>query len=94
MSKKELIQIRVSEDEKLNIKRIARKMGLTISEFLLYGAMKSISEYELLEIHYKNSQWNPGGDFKKFSLGEINSKYFFIKVYSFDNKSILYLLEK
>ena len=56
MSKKELIQIRVSEDEKLNIKRIARKMGLTISEFLLYGAMKSISEYELLEIHYKNSQ--------------------------------------
>lgn len=46
MIKNELIQIRVSEDDKLKIKSIARKMGLTVSEFLLYGAMKSISEYE------------------------------------------------
>ncbi|EPN7178960.1 plasmid mobilization protein [Campylobacter upsaliensis] len=55
MSKSELIQIRVTEDDKLKIKSIARKMGLTVSEFLLYGAMRSISEYELLEINYKNS---------------------------------------
>ena len=47
MSKNEFIQIRVSEDEKIKIKIAARKMGLTISEFLLYGAMKSISEYEI-----------------------------------------------
>lgn len=47
MCKDKLIQIRVTEDEKIKIKRIARKMGLTISEFLLYGAMKSISEYEI-----------------------------------------------
>lgn len=46
MSKNKLIQIRVSEDDKLKIKSISRKMGLTVSEFLLYGAMKSISEYE------------------------------------------------
>lgn len=55
MTKNELIQIRVSEDEKIKIKSTARKMGLTISEFLLYGAMKSISEYELLDIKFKNS---------------------------------------
>ena len=47
MSKEKLIQIRVTEDDKLKIKSAARKMGLTISEFLLYGAMKSISEYEI-----------------------------------------------
>lgn len=46
MSKNKLIQIRVTEDDKLKIKSTARKMGLTISEFLLYGVMKSINEYE------------------------------------------------
>lgn len=50
MSKNKLIQIRVSEDEKFKIKSIARKMGLTVSEFLLYGAMKSVSEYEMNNI--------------------------------------------
>ena len=54
MSKKELIQIRVSEDEKLKIKTIARKKGMTVSEFILYSLMRTISEYELLEIRYKN----------------------------------------
>ncbi len=54
MIKSELIQIRVTEEDKLKIKSIARKMGLTVSEFLFYGAMRSINEYELLEINYKN----------------------------------------
>lgn len=55
MSKKELIQIRVLEDDKQKIKTIARKKGMTISEFIRYSLMRIISEYELLEIHYKNS---------------------------------------
>ena len=49
MSKKELIQIRVSEDEKLKIKTIARK-GMTVSEFILYSLMRTISEYEIYEL--------------------------------------------
>ena len=55
MSKKELIQIRVLEDDKQTIKTIARKKGMTISEFTRYSLMRTISEYELLEIYYKNS---------------------------------------
>lgn len=62
MSKKELIQIRVSEDEKLKIKSIERKKGLAISEFLLYGAMKSVSEYE------KNYILNNENDKEHYSL--------------------------
>ena len=53
MSKKELIQIRVSEDEKLKIKTIARKKGMTISEFILYFLMRTISEYEIYELMKK-----------------------------------------
>lgn len=55
MSKKELIQIRVSEEEKEKIKIISKQKGMTVSEFLLYSAMRTISEFELLEIHYKKS---------------------------------------
>lgn len=40
MSKKELIQIRVSEDEKLKIKTIARKKGMIISEYEIYELIK------------------------------------------------------
>lgn len=43
MSKNKLIQIRVTEDDKLKIKSEARKIRLTINEFLLYGAIKSIN---------------------------------------------------
>lgn len=59
MSKKELIQIRVSEDEKLKIKTIARKKGMTISEFILYSLMRTISEYEIYELikKWKNFFW-------------------------------------
>ena len=53
MSKKELIQIRVSEDEKLKIKTIARKKGMTVSEFILYSFMRTISEYEIYELMKK-----------------------------------------
>lgn len=53
MSKKELIQIRVTKDEKLQLKSISAKKGMTLSEYLLYGAMRSISEDELIEIYYK-----------------------------------------
>ena len=53
MSKKELIQIRVSEDEKLKIKTIARKKGMTVSEFILYSLIRTISEYEIYELMKK-----------------------------------------
>lgn len=53
MGKKELIQIRVSEDEKEKIKIISAKKGMTVSEFLLYGAMRAISEDEFIKTHYK-----------------------------------------
>ena len=78
MSKKELIQIRVLEDDKQKIKTIARKKGMTISEFTRYSLMRTISEYELLEIYYKNSQWNQGGDFKNFmsAATQIRNKNF------------------
>ena len=56
MSKKELIQIRVTEDEKRKIKIISSEKGMTVSEFTLYSLMRTISEYELLEIRYKNKQ--------------------------------------
>ena len=56
MSKKELIQIRVTEDEKRKIKIISAEKGMTVSEFTLYSLMRTISEYELLEIRYKNKQ--------------------------------------
>ena len=56
MSKKELIQIRVTEDEKRKIKIISSEKGMTVSEFTLYSLMRTISEYELLEIRYNNKQ--------------------------------------
>ena len=39
-----------SEDEKLKIKTIARKKGMTVSEFILYSLMRTISEYEIYEL--------------------------------------------
>lgn len=64
MSKDKLIQIRVTEDDKLKIKSAARKMGLTISEFLLYGAMKSINEYEIKTGNFAgNLTGNSDGNF-------------------------------
>jgi predicted DNA binding CopG/RHH family protein len=53
MGKKELIQIRVSEEDKQKIKIISAKKGMTVSEFLLYGAMRAISEDEFIKTYYK-----------------------------------------
>ena len=55
MSKKELIQIRVTEDEKRQLKIISAKKGMTLSEYLLYASMRAISEDELVEMYYKKN---------------------------------------
>ena len=53
MIKKDLIQIRVTEDEKRKIKIMSAEKGMTVSEFTLYSLMRTISEYELLDMHCK-----------------------------------------
>ena len=50
MMKDATIMLRVTTDEKLAIKRMARKQGMTITEFMLFNMMKSISESELSEL--------------------------------------------
>ena len=40
--------------KKKKIKIISAEKGLTISEFLLYGAMKVISEDEFIKKHYED----------------------------------------
>lgn len=45
------IMLRVTTEQKLAIKRMARKQGMTITEFMLFNMMKSISESELSEIN-------------------------------------------
>ena len=40
------IMLRVTMEQKLVIKRMARKQGMTITEFMLFNMMKSISESE------------------------------------------------
>lgn len=49
MAKNQTILIRVTEDQKDAIKRTSTSMRMTVTEFLLYGAMKTISESELNE---------------------------------------------
>ena len=44
------IMLRVTTDQKLAIKRMARKQGMTITEFMLFNMMKSISKSELSEL--------------------------------------------
>lgn len=46
MSKSEVLQIRLSKEEKNQLREVARKNGMSMSEFLLYGAMKVIAESE------------------------------------------------
>lgn len=43
--------LRVTTEQKLAIKRMARKQGMTITEFMLFNMMKSISKSELSEIN-------------------------------------------
>lgn len=44
------IMLRVTTDQKLAIKRMARKQGMTITEFMLFNMMKAISKSELSEL--------------------------------------------
>lgn len=44
--KSEVLQMRLTKEEKSVLQRIAREHNMDMSEFLLYGAMKLISEYE------------------------------------------------
>ena len=50
MMKDATIMLRVTTDEKLAIKRMARKQGMNITEFMLFCMMKSISKCELSEL--------------------------------------------
>jgi len=45
------IMLRVTAEQKLAIKRMARKQGMTITEFMMFNMMKSISESELDELN-------------------------------------------
>lgn len=58
MLKKELIQIRVTKEEKTAIKRISASKGMNVSEFLLYAAMRTISEYEITKQYYGDKEQN------------------------------------
>jgi uncharacterized protein (DUF1778 family) len=44
------IMLRVTTEQKLAIKRMARKQGMTITEFMLFNMMKSISKSELSKL--------------------------------------------
>lgn len=56
MTKKELIQIRVTGEEKKAIKRISAEKGMTVSEFLLYATMRAISEEQLIQLYYGDKE--------------------------------------
>ncbi|OOM16734.1 DUF1778 domain-containing protein [Clostridium saccharobutylicum] len=43
------IMLRVTTDQKMAIKRMARKQGMTITEFMLFNLMKTINKSELSE---------------------------------------------
>jgi uncharacterized protein (DUF1778 family) len=45
------IMLRVTMEQKLAIKRMARKQGMTITEFMLFNMMKSINESELSKMN-------------------------------------------
>lgn len=86
MGKKELIQIRVSEEDKQKIKVISIKKGMTVSEFLLYGAMRAISEDEFIKNHYKKIRaYAQIIEFKKgtISFRSMRNSTFLLFVYSF-----------
>jgi hypothetical protein len=44
------IMLRVTTEQKSAIKRMARKQGMTITEFMLFNMMKSINKSELSEL--------------------------------------------
>lgn len=50
MMKDATIMLRVTTEQKLAIKRMARKQGMTITELILFNMMKSINKSELAEL--------------------------------------------
>lgn len=65
VAKNQTILIRVTEEQKDAIKRTSISMRMTVTEFLLYGAMKTISEVELNEsIKYDINRGNGQGRYK------------------------------
>lgn len=56
MAKKELIQIRVTNEQKKYIKKLSIDRDMTVSEFLLYAVMQVIRDEELINL--KESEKN------------------------------------
>lgn len=56
MAKKELIQIRVTNEQKKYIKKLSIDRDTTVSEFLLYAVMQVIRDEELINL--KESEKN------------------------------------
>lgn len=55
MSKKsEVLQIRLTKDEKQHLQEVARKNRMSMSEYLLYGALKLEAESEFYNKQMKN----------------------------------------
>lgn len=49
--KSEVLQIRLTKEEKELLQKVARRNRMSMSEFLLYGAMKLITENEFYNKH-------------------------------------------
>jgi len=49
--KSEVVQIRLTKEEKSTLQKVARENSMNMSEFLLYGAMKIIIEKEFYNKH-------------------------------------------
>lgn len=47
MKKDKLIQVRISEKEKIKIRDMAKQKGMTLSEFTLYSIMRTITEEQI-----------------------------------------------
>ena len=56
MAKKELIQIRVTNEQKKYIKKLSIDRDMTVSEFLLYAVIQVIRDEELINL--KESEKN------------------------------------
>lgn len=54
MNKTEVLQIRLTKEEKYMLQKIARDNRMSMREFLLYGVMKVISESEFYNKQMSN----------------------------------------
>lgn len=61
--KSEVLQIRLTKEEKSILQKVARDHKMNMSEFLLYGAMKLIAENEFYNKY--NTEINGGGNLDK-----------------------------